>query len=367
MRLRILLIYLTLGTLNSLAQEPSTNEWRISPSLKYDAFYFINAISKQDFYNRMYPRDALLWRGRLGEQTINSINTIIDSIGSVGFKASYLFTHIPVFSLDDLIHALRDTAILRDRIQSASLLSKDFRYEASINDLNRILPHSARLITIFSKMRDERWEDDWKAITHRLNADIARKRRELTKHSPASLRTEALRFLGIDARQKDSSSTVYYVYYAFPNAFKLPYNMMATWSIEEPQYFFSAYLHEMLHLFSIYAPEFIELHNHLLKHSPAFSQQRNILVKQLYASDDEFYVLAAEAFLSIKVGIRTHQQAVDYLKSANGGTVVYSLLIYDHLQKSFDYRRHSFGSFLKDVFFKNVTATEVEAFIADTK
>ncbi len=315
----------------------------------------------------MYPRDALLWRGRLGEQTVNSINAIVDSIGSIGFKASYLFTHIPAFSLDDLIHALQDTASLRDRIQSALLASKDFRYQASINDLNGILPHSARLISIFSKMKDEHWEDDWKTIAQRLNADIARKRSDLTKHSPASLRTEALRFLGIDAQQKDSSSTVYYVYYAFPNAFKLPYNMMATWSIEEPQYFFNAYLHEMLHLFSIYAPEFIELHNRLLNNSPAFSQQRDILVKQLYESDDEFYVLAAEAFLSVKIGIRTHQQAVDYLKTAHGGTVVYSLLIYDYLLKSFDFQRHSFGSFLKDVFFKNVTATEVEKYIASTK
>jgi len=361
-----LILILFISPLNVFAQFSSTNEWHISPCLKYDAFYFMNAISKVDFYNRMYPRDREIWQGRLGTATITTINTIVDSVGG-GFKPCYLFTYVPAFSLDDLIHAFQDTANLRERILTSVLMNKDPRYEASINDLNRILPLSALFISVFQKMKDAGWENDWKAIRCRLNADIHRKKVEFAKYSPAFLKAQVAQFLGMDVQKKDSSSTVYYVYYAFPNAFKLPYNMMATWNIEEPTYFFSGYLHEMLHLFSIYQSELVELHNGLVRNSAELSRDREVLTKQLYESDDEFYILAAEAYLSVKLGIRTHQEAVDYLKSADGGTVVYSLLIYNYLQKSFDNQRHSFGSFLKNVFFKTVNAKGVDKFLADTK
>jgi len=335
--------------------------------LKFDAFYFLHAVSKDQFYNRMYGRDNTLWRDRLGASTIDSINSIIDSVGSIGFKASYLFTYIPVFSLDDLINILQDSAQFNIKIRSALITHHDYRLQASLNDLRSILPYSRKLSFIFQQMRDQRWEEDWKAIAIRLKTDITRKQSELVKYSPSYLTEAVAGFLGINAQQNDSSSTVYYVYYAFPNAFKLPYNMMATWNIEEPKYFFSVYLHEMLHSFSIYSPELIDLHKGLVSGSKELSGNREILTGQLYESDDEFYILAAEAYLSVKLGIRTDKEAVEYLKSANGGTVVYSLLIYNYLQKSFDNRCYTYGSFLKDVFFPAVSTKEVDRFLSEAK
>ncbi len=115
----------------------------------------------------------------------------------------------------------------------------------------------------------------------------------------------------------------------------------------------------MLHSFSIYSPEFINLHKGLVSGSQELSGNREILTGQLYQSDDEFYILAAEAYLSVKLGIRTDKEAVEYLKSADGGTVVYSLLIYNYLQKCFDNHRYTYGNFLKDVFFTTVSTKEV--------
>jgi hypothetical protein len=51
----------------------------------------------------------------------------------------------------------------------------------------------------------------------------------------------------------------------------------------------------------------------------------------------------------------------------DGGTVIYSLLIYNNLHKSFNNQRYSFGGFLKEVFFTKVTANEVDKFLTDTK
>jgi hypothetical protein len=366
MRLRTLLVSFSLIAWNTQAQVPPTNEWRIIPSLKYDAFYFLHAVSKEEHYNRLYQRDYTLWRGRLGNTVIDTINAICDSI-SIGFHASYLFTYVPASSLADIISALENPTALEQTIHSALVSGKDPRYEASVKYLKRILALRDKLIFVFRQMQQERWEDDWNAISTRLTFDIKRQRPLLTQYSPYFLKAEVLRFLGTDGLEKDSSSTIYYLYYAFPNAFKLPFNMMATWSIEEPKYFFSGYLHEMLHLFSIYAPDLLNHHKRLVSGSPALANQREILVKQLFESDDEFYVLAAEAFLSVKTGIMTHEEAIHYLKTCQGGTAAYSLLIYNHLRNHFDEQRHSFQSFLKEVFFKNVSARDVQEFISSAK
>lgn len=360
----ILLLSLTLQTVNAQSQE--TNEWRILPSLKYDAFCFIQGMSKDEFYNRFYQRDYTLWRTRLGSATLDIIDAIVDSL-SIGSSASYLFAFIPAVTLDDIICALEDSSALKRTIQSALITSENHKYETPLRNLERILWQRDRLLYTFRRMKEEGWENDWKTIAKRLTGDIDRIQPKLTKYSPSFLKAEVSRFLGTDAQHKDSSSTVYYLYYALPIAFKLPYSMMATCSIEEPKQFFNVYLHETLHHFSINAPEFIDLHTNLVRNSPSLSQKRDMLVKQFLQGDDEFYILAAEAYLSVKLGLRTHQEAVDFLKSTNGGTVIYSLLIYEHLNKSFDARRHSFGGFLKDVFFKKVTAKEVDKFISDTK
>jgi hypothetical protein len=362
-----IILILVFGQINLFAQDSSANGWHINTCLKYDAFYFLNAISRAEFYNRQYGRDYTLWRGRLGAETVDSINTIVDSVGSIGFKASYLFTYLPISSLSDLIDILQDTARFSHSIQLALHANHDFRSQASLNDLKSILPFSTKLRFVFQQMRKQGWEEDWKTISSRLNVDITRKRVELTKYSPSLLKDKVDLFLGMKGQHQDSSATIYYVYYAFPNAFKLPYNMMATWNIENPQYFFCIYLHEMLHSFSIYSPEFRDLHKSLVSNSPKLNQNREILTNQLYESDDEFYILAAEAYLSVILGIRTDKEAVDYLKSADGGTVVYSLLIYNYLQKSFDDHRYSYGSFLKDGFFSAVNAQEVDWFLTDTK
>lgn len=42
-------------------------------------------------------------------------------------------------------------------------------------------------------------------------------------------------------------------------------------------------------------------------------------------------------------------------------------LNYNYLQKSFNNQRKLFGGFLKDVFFKTVTAKDVDRVLADTK
>ena len=337
--------------------------WEILPSLKCDAFSFLNAMSYEKMYNYMYPREMEIWKGRLGKEFSDSVNAILDTTGGLGFKASYLITYLQIENLDDIINYLSDSSGFANKTVYCLKKYNDFRMISSVKDLNTILSQRGKLIYIFRKMQSAGWEDDWKSVSKRLQADISLKEPLFAKYSPGYLCSLVDDFLKIKIEQNDSSSRVYYLYYAYPNGFKMPFNMMATWSIENPKYFCSVYMHERLHTFSIYKDGMEKYHDNLVLNSKSFSKHREIMTKQLYESDEEFYILAAEAYLSEKAGLRTKQEAIDYLKTADGGTAIYSLLIYNYLDKYFDSSKMSYGSFLKNIFFEKIKAEDLENFI----
>lgn len=356
-----LILFILLLPINNY---PQTNDkWVIKTSLKCDAFSFLNAISKESMFNSMYPRECELWKNRLGKSFVDTVNDILDSSGGLGFKASYLFTYLSVGTLSEIIKVLEDSTSFSQNINDILIRENDYRYVSSIKDLKTILQLRNKLIFVFTKMKECGWEDDWNAISKRLEIDINLKKPLFEKYSPYYLCKFVDDFLKQKIVQKDSSSKIYYLYYAYPNGFKLPYNMMATWNIEYPTYFFSVYMHERLHSYSIYAEGLDFLHNNIIENSPSFAKQREIMTKQLYESDEEFYILAAEAYLSIKAGLRTKQEAENYLKTVDGGTALYSLFIFEYLENSFDSSEQSYSSFLQNEFLKKITPDDVENFI----
>jgi hypothetical protein len=357
---------ISVGLLPSGIYSQQKNQWEIMPSLKCDAFSFLNAVSKESFYNRMYARDLEIWKGRLGANVMDSINAILDTTGGIGFKGSYLISYLPAGSLDDIIGIFSDSAECMNKLNGILTSANDFRYVSSIKDLKNILTLRSKLIYVFRRMKESGWDDDWKSIECRIRNDIKLKEGLLNKYSPVYLRSQVDDFLKIEVTQRDSSSRIYYLYYAFPNGFKLPYNMMATWNIEYPMYFFSVYMHERLHSFSIYTDGMKEYHDNFILNSAEFKKHRQIMTEQLYESDEEFYILAAEAYLSVKTGIRTKIEAEDYLKNADGGTAILSLMIFRYLDREYK-PEMSYGSFLKNIFFKNVSAADLDKFIIENK
>lgn len=353
---------LVMFTTAGAQQSQNDDKWNIKPSLKFDALCFIQAISDKEWYNKYYPRERDVWQGRLGKAVMDTINSIVGS-NIQGFQLSYVFSFIDADNLNDIIKTLQNEDYFRKTVLDKSSLIKDYRHKATIKDLNRIISVKDKLIYVLSAMKDQDWEDDWKALRFRLIYDINRKQKDLKSYSPQKLKSEIDKFLGIQTQNNDSSTTVYYIYYAYPNAFKLPYNMFGTFSIENTQWFLAGYIHEMLHSFSIYDSQYIQLHENLVNSSKKLAHQEDILLHQFYESKDEFYVVAAESYLSVKLGIKTEEQAIHYLKTPNGGSMEYSLLLYNYLQKYFDFDKYTFGSFLKNIFFKNVTAKEIEDFI----
>ena len=342
-------------------QSFDVDKWNIKPALKFDALCFIQAISDKEWYNRYYPRERDTWQSRLGKAVIDTINSIVNS-NIQGFQLCYVFSFIDANNLDDIIKTLQNEDEFRKTVVNKSAMIKDFRHEATIKDLERIISVKNKLIFVLNKMKKEDWENDWKALTYKLIYDIQRTQKNLKGYSPPKLKTEVENFLGSDSKN-DSSSTVHYIYYAYPNAFKLPYNMVGTFSIENTQWFLVGYIHEMLHSFSIFYQQYIHFHENLVNGSKKLSQQEEILLHQFYESKDEFYVVAAECYLSVKLGLRTEEHAINYLKSTNGGSMKYSLFLYNYLQTYFDSDNHTFGNFLKNIFFKNVTAKDIEDFL----
>ena len=339
-------------------------DWEIKTSLKCDAFSFLNAVSHEKMYNYLYPRELELWKSRLGNEFIDSVNAVLDSTGSIGFKASYIFTYLEIETLQDIINLLSDSSGFTNIVNNNLIKYNDFRLVSSLKDLKTILDQRSKLIYLFGKMKESGWEEDWQAVSKRLEADISLKKSMFSQYSPEFLCKMVDDFLKQKTEQNDSSSRVYYLYYAYPNGFKMPYNMMATWSIEYPMYFFSVYMHERLHSFSIYSDGLDTYHNEFIKNSKSFSKHREIMTTQLYESDDEFYILAAEAYLSVKAGLRNRQEAINYLKSADGGTAIYSLMIFEYLEKYFDSSNQSYGAFLKNIFFEKIKANDIENYIS---
>lgn len=338
------------------------NSWNIKTSLKYDALCFIDAISDKEWYNKFYPREKLIWQNRLGKEVIDTMNAIVDS-NVVNFKLCYAFTFVDADSIDDLVSLLKDENSLRKIVSEKSLAVNDLRLESTLKDLDRILLVKDKMIFVLNEMKEKGWEEDWKALSVRMQRDIALKKKELKKYAPLLLKTEVEKFLGLSPK-KDSSSTVYYIYYAYPNGFKLPYNMMGTYSIEEPKSFVWVHIHELLHSFSIFQSEYIVLHDNLVNNSPKLFEQEDILLHKMYQSKDEFYIVAAECYLSVKFGIRTDEEAIKYLSTTNSGSMKYSLLIYENLKKYYDTNKYSsYGAFLKEYFFKNITPQFVEEYL----
>jgi hypothetical protein len=342
-------------------------EWNIVPSLKCDAFYFLNAISEEPLYNRLYPRDKQLWASRIGPEAMDSVNAITREVSGLGFKACYLVVYHAASSLDDLIRLIEDWERFQEATRGALTAANDYRQEAALADLDALGRVRHKVTFVFRRMQEEGWEDDWRGVSERLRYDIRRIRPELRQFSPTMLSAAVHGFLGRGSRRADSLSTVYYLYYCFPNAFKLPFGMMGTWSIQQPTYFFSGYLHEALHDFSIYRPGLRNLHERLVGASPLLARDRDVLVNQLFESDDEWYVLAAEAYLSVKLGIRTHDEALEYLRTAQGGTAMYSVMLYEYLRERFQAEDGTFENFLRGKFFGEVSADSIDTWLRERK
>ncbi|MBU2447106.1 MAG: hypothetical protein KJ666_16255 [Bacteroidetes bacterium] len=361
MKVKLLSILLLFGSI--VKSQPDSTTWNIKTSLKYDALCFIDAVSDNEWYNKFYPREKLIWQNRLGKDVVDTMNAIVDS-NVVNFKFCYVFTFVEANSIDDIITFLKNEDLLKKTVSEKSLAINDMRHIATMKDVDRILLVKDKLIFVLNKMKEKGWEEDWKFLSFRMQKDIALKQKELKKYSPEILKKEVDKFIGIPPKE-DSSSTVYYIYYAYPNGFKLPYNMMGSWSIEETDYFVLGHIHELLHSFSIFKPDYIKLHDNLVNKSKKLFEQEDILLHQMYSSKDEFYIVAAECYISVKLGLRTDQGAIEYLKSTNGGSMKYSLLLYNYLKKHFSESKKSFGDFLKDIFFKKVTGKEVEDFLSN--
>lgn len=348
----------------SAIKSQTINNWEIKYSLKYDALCFIGAVSDNEWYNKFYPREKLIWQSRLGKNVIDTINTVVDS-NVVNFKLCYVFTFVNANSIDEIIYWLKNAELFKSTVSEKSLSIKDMRHTATMKDVDKIILVKDKLIYVLNKMKENGWENDWKALTFRMQKDIELKQKQLIKYNPEYLKEKVNEFLGSPPKE-DSSSTVYYIYYAYPNGFKMPYNMMGVWSIEEPKYFVTTHVHELLHSFSIYHPEYITLHDNLVNNSPKFLEQENILLHQMWESKDEFYIVAAECYISVQLGLRTDIEAVEYIKSTNGGSMKYSLLLYNYLNKYFKQSNLSFGDFLLNVFFEKVTAKEIETLLTNS-
>ncbi|MCQ6560654.1 hypothetical protein NNL21_18360 [Paenibacillus mendelii] len=132
-------------------------------------------------------------------------------------------------------------------------------------------------------------------------------------------------------------STVYLATYIKPIAFQLPNGAMVMHAgphgyMRLPKHMLQLCLHESLHGFPG-SEQAQQLQDELRTSHLEFAKQYKDLLTIYHSGPEEYFVVGAEAYLSVMLQLRTHEECIQYLNSLNGGMPL-SLAIYERLRKT---------------------------------
>jgi hypothetical protein len=102
------------------------------------------------------------------------------------------------------------------------------------------------------------------------------------------------------------------------------------WMQEKARRFATVALHESLHGFP-HSADAIALQDALIAKNPALTREYAALRNQWHEGPEEYFVVAAEAYLSEALGIRTSIDSEAYIRNQNGGMTL-SMTIYKVLR-----------------------------------
>jgi hypothetical protein len=334
----------------AIAASPSA--WTVELNEGLDALILVNAISQDPLYAPHYAGLRNEWTGRMGAAGTANADAVFKTVSMSG-TARLLFVLGPR-QLADVVTAFAHYSESRGRIvESLSARGGGTEYERQ--DLAALDQVQRPFLDYLVALKKAGFSEDWKAQRRPSLEQWAAVLRTSLDRLPVEGADRTLsRFLGINRRPVRH---VVLLYYASPISFRLPGAAMATecprptgldalvsglpWigglvkeaaAREMARRFALIALHESLHEFPRSADALARQDN-LLAKNPDLSREYAALRRKWHEGPEEYFVVAAEAYLSEAIGLRDHGQALSYVRTQNGGMTL-SATVYEILRNS---------------------------------
>lgn len=344
--------FMILSTLSASPVELSQQEvrmhyqtdWRIEPSLKYDAICLINTLTGDPFYLKHYQREYDEFAKALSDpakealahlrHTIKEENRLILS----AFLSLYL-SATDEETLDGLLAALENSEHMQNNLKKTPYYSAQgwALYEAVREDLK----------TIFVCLKDIQFESYWrKYIVPKVVEQVKKIRKELPKYNVV---TEVESHLGMEL--PSHTITIYLLYFTKPHGLKVTGTRFLT-HVDWPfAIVLRSAVHEMMHppfdwadddelrrmLSSLESDDF--LMDNIRSHDPAYGYNT------FEGFIEEDCVQALEQVINEKMGV-----AIDphrRWKESDGGMHVFAVALYSLMKKEgFNKEGETFRDFL---------------------
>jgi hypothetical protein len=323
----------------------STTQWDLQPSLKYDAICALNMLSGDPYYLEYYRADydRLVKQFRPEELAafVNLKRRIKDQNGGIiSASLALYFSASDAESLDDLIHTVQDSSVMRRNLQATPYYDEDGwkLYEASRPELEAAFRALKRIHF------EEDWEKDVKPKVEQSRAAIAAKLPDYNV-IPA---VESV----LGSPRPTNKLTVYLLYYSEPHGIKITGTRFLTHYSYPFRIVLRNAIHEMMHppydlahdaelrsgLESLQSDAF--LMNKVEHHDASFGYNT------LQGLEEEDCVQALEQILAERFGMGGDPRA--YWREQDGGIHVLAVALYSLMkEQKFDGSKEAFPAFLK--------------------
>jgi hypothetical protein len=340
---RINVVFATFGLLLTFAlslvgQVPPVNqggtEWKVEPSLKYDALCFLNIMTGDPFYRKLYATEYARFEhaltpgvraalGNLKRKLKDKNGNVVSAFLSLHFSASSAET------LGEMRNALENIDKIKVDLQKTVYYSKDsWKLFESVNaDLKTVLAF------LESAHFDIYWREEVRPLALAKSAEMTT---FLTKHDVAPV---IQRYLGRPIHRQ--TLTVYALYFAKPHGMKLTGSRFITDISYPAQQALRVAIHEQLH------PPYDLAKDAGLKSAINQLRKSDFLMKKIRNHDisfgynsfesyvEEDCVRAVDQIVGEEFGLR--EAARTRFKLEDGGMHVLSAVLYA-LMKQEDYR-----------------------------
>jgi hypothetical protein len=229
-------------SLISIAQTKSgtMTNWKIEPSLKYDACCFLNILTGDSFYRDFYKDELNPYEGKLTPQVTTALKGLQKKLKEdkgIIFSAwlCLYFSVIEGDELEDIIDAVNNPAELKEHFSKTPYHDEE--------SWQLFLSIKNELLTVFTYLKQNGFKEYW---TKNIRSKI-QKRIDETK--PGLAKYDVIReneyFLGF--KLPSDTITVYMLYYNKPHGIKIT-GMRFLTSIEWPfEITIRTSAHEMMH------------------------------------------------------------------------------------------------------------------------
>ena len=307
-------------------------EWQVKSSYAAELTNFLWSIGEGRICSRAYPKEKAFWRSRLGNGMALSIDQFVDfdrtAMSQYNLGTVLHFSNAE--SLDQVMDALEDL----EQLKSLMLETRPRDLEWVDSVFMRLGQSKALLQQILEALKWTGYDEYWRA---KILPVVSRKCEELeaglSDYSVGRILAEINDLLGPRYHLDFSPKPIYLTYFGYALAYRVPDNssvhsFKADRPIETGK-FVGTFTHELLHNYD--PGESVREHLNRLLESQFLA--RNHEMRQYYwgTPSDEDLIIAAEKYISVRLGAVSDESAFHHLYTNYDGTSVLGVVIYDNM------------------------------------